>query len=82
MQTANINNRGGMLSGEAALQANDLLKILNQNAVLLFNWRSKIIELLSSPVEAENPPAEAGLDVINPDEEYYAEALQAQGDGM
>jgi E3 ubiquitin-protein ligase SHPRH len=56
---------------------------LTSSALLVYNWRKKIIELLSSPVEAQDenlPNVGQGQDVENPDNEFYAEALKAQGD--
>jgi len=51
---------------------------------LVFQWRRKIIQLLSSPVETDSvDPAVVGKgqEVENPEAEFYAEALKAQGDG-
>lgn len=56
----------------------------DDSAVLVFNWRNKVVDLLKLPLEAEEdkvPAAGQGQDVENPEEEYYAEALKAQGDG-
>jgi E3 ubiquitin-protein ligase SHPRH len=56
---------------------------LTVSALLVWNWRMKVIELLSSPVEAQNedlPDVGRGQDVENPEKEFYAEALKAQGD--
>jgi hypothetical protein len=51
--------------------------------LLVFSWREKIIELLKSPIDAEKdlPAIEEDQDVVDPDKEYYAQALQAQGQG-
>lgn len=57
---------------------------LTVSAELVFNWRQKIIQLLSSPVESDSgdlPNVGKGQDVEHPEAEYYAEALKAQGDG-
>ncbi|KAK8846763.1 hypothetical protein IAR55_005851 [Kwoniella newhampshirensis] len=51
LQTKDIRFRGGVLSNDVAEQANNLLKILNDNAVLVFEWRAKILALLSSPID-------------------------------
>jgi E3 ubiquitin-protein ligase SHPRH len=45
----------------------------------VYSWRSKIIELLASPIESEALP-EQGTNVEDPEAEYYAQALQAQGE--
>ncbi|WVR04446.1 hypothetical protein IAU60_001449 [Kwoniella sp. DSM 27419] len=83
LQTENTDIRTGILSNDYIEQVNNLLSIMNDNAYLVFEWRAKIIALLASPVEAENPeplaPGE-GTDVENPEAEYYAEALKAQGE--
>jgi hypothetical protein len=49
----------------------------------VFSWREKIIELLKSPIDAEKdlPAIEEDQDVVDPEKEYYAQALQAQGQG-
>ncbi|WWD22075.1 hypothetical protein CI109_106564 [Kwoniella shandongensis] len=52
LQTEETDNHGGLLSNDIAAQANDLLEILNDNAVLVFEWRAKILALLSSPIDA------------------------------
>lgn len=83
LQTKDTRRKGGMLSGDLVAQTNSLLKILNDNAVLVYNWRNKVVELLETPIEANDeavPGVGEGQDVENPDEEYYAEALKAQGD--
>ncbi|WVQ84030.1 hypothetical protein IAT38_006175 [Cryptococcus sp. DSM 104549] len=82
LRTTDINRRGGILSNDIIEQANDLLEILNDNALLVFNWRTMIIDLLSSPIDAEpaDAPEGQGQDVENPEAEYYAEALKAQGE--
>jgi len=49
------------------------------SAELVYSWRSKIIELLSSPIESE-APVEQETEIENPEAEYYAQALQAQGE--
>jgi len=57
---------------------------LTDSAELVYNWRRKIIQLLTSPVEADARDVTNvgnGQDVENPEAEYYAEALKAQGDG-
>lgn len=54
------------------------------SAMLLFDWRQKIVSLLSSSIESEDanlPNVGAGQDVENPEAEFYAEALKAQGEG-
>lgn len=54
------------------------------SAVLVFGWREKIVQILSLPIESEGgdlPAIGQGQDVDNPENEYYAQALQAQGDG-
>jgi E3 ubiquitin-protein ligase SHPRH len=50
---------------------------------LVYNWRAKIIELLKSPIEAESdlPAPSEGQEVEDPEKEYYAQALKAQGEG-
>jgi E3 ubiquitin-protein ligase SHPRH len=59
-----------------------LLGLADISGLLVYSWRRKIIELLSSPVEAEGDlPEDPGQDVENPENEYYNQALQAQGDG-
>lgn len=80
----NTDLRGAIYTADAVEQVNALLDILNDNATLVFSWRNKIIHLLQSPLEAEDgqvPGVGEGQNVENPDEEYYAEALKAQGDG-
>ena len=56
---------------------------LTDSALLVFNWREKIIELLKSPIDAEKdlPASGEGQDVVDPENEYYAQALKAQGQG-
>jgi hypothetical protein len=56
---------------------------LTGSALLVFNWREKIIELLKSPIDAEKdlPTSGEGQDVVDPENEYYAQALKAQGQG-
>lgn len=56
---------------------------LTDSALLVFNWREKIIELLKSPIDAEKdlPASGEEQDVVDPEEEYYAKALKAQGQG-
>ncbi|KAL1409743.1 hypothetical protein Q8F55_003740 [Vanrija albida] len=83
LQTTDTRRVGGLASVSTIGEVNGLLKILNDNAVLVFNWRSKVIDLLNLPLEAEEdkvPAVGQGQDVENPDQEYYAEALKAQGD--
>nr|XP_019047438.1 E3 ubiquitin-protein ligase SHPRH [Kwoniella bestiolae CBS 10118]OCF26368.1 E3 ubiquitin-protein ligase SHPRH [Kwoniella bestiolae CBS 10118] len=83
LKTGATNNRGGILSNDIINQLNDLLEIMNDNAYLIFDWRAKIIALLSSPIEGENVEnAEAGqnTEVEDPEQEFYAEALKAQGE--
>lgn len=83
LQTKDTRRSGGMLSGDLVAQTNSLLKIMNDNAVLVYNWRNKVVELLETPIEANDeavPGVGEGQDVENPEEEYYAEALKAQGD--
>lgn len=55
----------------------------DDSAVLVFNWRAKIVELLTSPIETEKdlPATAEGQDVEDPEKEYYAQALNAQGQG-
>lgn len=78
----NTRLRGGLQTADAVEQANSLLRILNDNATLVFSWREKIVELLSKAIDAEEKaPASDGQDVVDPDKEYYAEALQDQGEG-
>lgn len=50
---------------------------------MVFNWRKKIIDLLSSPIDVDptDVPEGQGQEVENPEAEYYAEALKAQGEG-
>lgn len=50
------------------------------SAELVYNWRHKIIELLSTPIESEPPVESDQAEDTNPENEYYAQALQAQGD--
>jgi E3 ubiquitin-protein ligase SHPRH len=58
------------------------MRSADDSAELVFAWREKIIQLLSSPIEAEPTDVQAGaVDVEDPSAEYYAQALQAQGDG-
>jgi E3 ubiquitin-protein ligase SHPRH len=54
------------------------------SALLLFNWRNKIIELLTTPIDPGNDPTTAAeeTDVVDPEKEQYAEALKAQGEGL
>lgn len=83
LQAAETNRAGGLQSADAIEQSNSLLKILNDNALLVHRWREKLYELLTLPVEAEDedvPLPGQGQDVENPEEEYYAKALQAQGE--
>ncbi|WVQ76787.1 hypothetical protein IAR50_006461 [Cryptococcus sp. DSM 104548] len=83
LQTSDVKRKGGIQTYDAFAQANELLKIMNDNALLVFSWRAKIYELLISPVEGEKPSAREGegaQDIENPEEEYYAEALKAQGE--
>jgi hypothetical protein len=56
---------------------------LTGSALLVFNWREKIIELLKSPIDAEKdlPASGEGQDVVDPENEYYAQALKFQGQG-
>ena len=56
---------------------------LTNSALLVFNWREKIIELLKSPIDAEKDLPASGdeQDVVDPEQEYYAQALKAQGQG-
>jgi hypothetical protein len=56
---------------------------LTDSALLVFSWREKIIELLKSPIDAEKdlPASGEGQDVVDPENEYYAQALKAQGQG-
>lgn len=83
LHTTNTNRRGGLLSSDVIEQSNSLLKILNDNALLVHSWRQKLYELLTGPVEAPNeevPLPGEGQQVENPDDEYYAKALEAQGE--
>lgn len=83
LRTEDTRRKGGILSNDLISQANSLLKILNDNAVLVFTWRQKVVELLEQPIEAKEeavPAVGEGQDVENPDQEYYAEALRSQGD--
>ncbi|TXT06109.1 hypothetical protein VHUM_03582 [Vanrija humicola] len=83
LQTIDTRRSGGLASGSTIGEINSLLKILNDNAVLVFNWRNKVVDLLKLPLEADEdkvPDVGQGQDVENPEEEYYAEALKAQGD--
>jgi hypothetical protein len=50
----------------------------------VYSWREKIIELLKSPIDAEKdlPAGDEEQDVVDPEKEYYAQALQAQGQGQ
>jgi E3 ubiquitin-protein ligase SHPRH len=53
------------------------------SALLVYSWREKIIELLKSPIDAESAATDDdGVDVVDPEKEYYAQALKAQGQGM
>lgn len=56
---------------------------LTDSALLVFNWREKIIELLKSPIDGEKDLPASGdeQDVVDPEQEYYAQALKAQGQG-
>lgn len=83
LRSTETNRSGGILSAGVVDQSNSLLAILNDNGLLVHRWREKLFELLTLPVEAETediPPPGQGQDVENPDEEYYAKALQAQGE--
>ncbi|WWC59243.1 uncharacterized protein I303_101793 [Kwoniella dejecticola CBS 10117] len=83
LQTDETDNRGGMLTNGIITQANDLLEIMNDNAFLVFEWRAKILALLSSPIDADNTATHdqgESTDVVDPETEYYAEALKAQGE--
>ncbi|OXB37227.1 E3 ubiquitin-protein ligase SHPRH [Cryptococcus neoformans] len=82
LQTTDFKRKGGILTHDVISQANALLKIMNDNALLVFNWRNKIIDLLSSPIDADpmDVPEGQGQEVENPEAEYYAEALKAQGE--
>lgn len=83
LRAAHTNRSGGLMSSDVVEQSNSLLKILNDNALLVHRWREKLFELLTLPVEAENeevPLPGQGQEVENPEEEYYAKALQAQGE--
>ncbi|WVQ69001.1 uncharacterized protein L199_007213 [Kwoniella botswanensis] len=87
LTTEETDNRGGILSNDTINQLNDLLEIMNDNAYLVFEWRAKIIALLSSPIEgdsmedsAENAKAGQSTEVEDPEQEFYAEALKAQGE--
>jgi hypothetical protein len=53
------------------------------SALLVHSWRDKIIELLKSPIDAEKdlPATGEDQDVVDPEKEYYAQALKAQGQG-
>lgn len=74
--------RGGLHTERFVDQANPLLEILNDNATLLFCWRQKIIELMQQPIEGSDaaPAVGEGQDVEDPEAEYYALALKAQGE--
>jgi E3 ubiquitin-protein ligase SHPRH len=91
--TKNYENRGGIMTSRTVTQVNELLKILNGkwvihvrvwemtdgfSAELVFAWRKKLIQLLSSPIESE--AVNVSPDIEDPDAEYYAEVLKAQGD--
>ncbi|WWC87137.1 uncharacterized protein L201_002023 [Kwoniella dendrophila CBS 6074] len=83
LQMEETDSRGGMLSNNIINQANDLLDIMNDNAYLVFEWRAKILALLSSPIDADTAAAQApgqSTEVVDPEAEYYAEALKAQGE--
>lgn len=83
LRAADTKCAGGLLSTDVIEQSNSLLSILNDNALLVHRWRDKLYELLTGPVEAENeevPLPGQGQEVENPEDEYYAKALQAQGE--
>ena len=74
---------GGIETAAPVASCNELLEILNNNALLICNWRQKIVELLSTPVESDSGELAAvgqGQDVENPEAEFYAQALKAQGE--
>jgi E3 ubiquitin-protein ligase SHPRH len=79
----NTRLEGAIHTAEAVDKASSLLRILNDNATLVFSWREKIIELLKRPLDAEDnaPGLGEGQEVEDPDKEYYAEALKSQGEG-
>ena len=56
------------------------LTIAHPSAELVYNWRQKIIDLLSTPIDPDPPAEELSSAEIKPETEYYAVALQAQGD--
>lgn len=74
---------GGIETAAPVASCNELLEILNGNALLVHNWRQKIVDLLSTPVESDSGELAAvgkGQDVENPEAEFYAQALKAQGE--
>lgn len=83
LQAADTSYRGGIATADTLEEVNALLKILNDNAVLVLSWRDKLIGFLKQPLEAEDdavPAVGEGQTIDNPDEEYYAQALKVQGD--
>ncbi|ORY26908.1 SNF2 family N-terminal domain-domain-containing protein [Naematelia encephala] len=83
LKTDDVKRKGGFLTNDTVSQANELLQIMNDNAELLYHWRKKVISTLSSPIEqdlADMPGIGEGQNVERPEEEFYAQALQAQGE--
>jgi regulator of protease activity HflC (stomatin/prohibitin superfamily) len=50
------------------------------SAELVYNWRQKIIDLLSTAIDPEPQVETDPAEEIKAENEYYAQALQAQGD--
>lgn len=99
LQTKETKRRPGILSDEPINQSNDLLKIMNEkyglprllssmltilSALLIYNWRNKIVELLTTPIDlgGDSLDITEETDVVDPEKEQYAEALKAQGEGL
>ncbi|ORX34384.1 SNF2 family N-terminal domain-domain-containing protein [Kockovaella imperatae] len=80
LQDKNTSMPSGIFSQDAVSQANSLVKILNGQAELVYAWRNKIIAALSAKIESEATDPQSGPDVEDPEKEYYAEALNAQGE--
>ncbi|KAL7424578.1 hypothetical protein Q5752_000262 [Cryptotrichosporon argae] len=75
---------GGLVTRDPVASIEALWSVMADNATLVHSWRGKIIQLLQTPIEAEAKelPEGQGQDVQDPEAEYYAEALKAQGEKM
>lgn len=57
--------------------------MLIDSALLIQSWRSKIMALLTTPIDqgaTDLPSAAEDQNVADPEKEQYAEALKAQGE--